>query len=130
MKGAMKTYFVYIAANKKNGTLYIGVTNDLLRRVVEHKTKQVKGFTEKQGVDKLVWYEQTENIEGAIVREKQMKKWNRKWKIREIEKTNSEWKDMFYEIGGSDEMLEAVKIQIASPLIDSKSPTIEKSRSL
>ncbi len=110
----MKTYFVYILASEKDGKIYIGVTNDLLRRVVEHKTKQVKGYTEKHGIDTLVWYEQSESINGAIIREKQMKKWNRKWKIRIIEKTNPEWNDLFYEVGGSEEMLEAVKKQIDS----------------
>jgi putative endonuclease len=96
----------------KNGTLYIGVTSDLLKRVVEHKTKQMKGFTEEHDIDRLVWFEQTESIEGAIKREKQMKKWKRQWKIREIEKVNPDWNDLFYEIGGSDELLEAVKKQL------------------
>jgi putative endonuclease len=73
----MKTYFVYMAANEKDGNIYIGVTNDLIRRFVEHKTKQVKGYTERHNIDKLVWYEETDSIEGAILREKQMKKWNR-----------------------------------------------------
>ena len=110
----MKNYFVYIVASKKNGTIYVGVTNDLVRRVVEHKTKQVKGFTEKHGVDILVWHEQTKSIQGAIIREKHIKKWNRKWKIREIEKNNPEWKDLFYDIGGSEEMLKAVTDQLSS----------------
>ena len=107
------SYFVYILASGKNGTLYTGVTNDVLRRTVEHKIKQVKGFTQKYGVDKLVWFEQTESIEGAIIREKQIKKWNRKWKIREIEKVNPDWKDLFYELGGNEEMLEAVRRHMA-----------------
>ncbi len=108
------SYFVYILASSKNGTLYTGVTNDLLRRIVEHKTKQVKGFTQKYGVDMLVWFEQTESIEGAIIKEKQIKKWNREWKIREIEKANPDWKDLFYELGGSEEMLEAVRRQLTT----------------
>ena len=102
----MKTYFDYILASDMNGTLYNGITNNLIRRVAEHKRKEVKGFTEKYNVNKLVWYEQTNDIRIAIEREKQIKKWNRKWKIRLIEKTNPEWKDLFFEIGGTDEMLD------------------------
>ena len=101
----MNNYYVYIVASEKNGTTYIGVTNNLLRRVAEHKRKEFKGFTEKYGVDKLVWFLQSHDIKSTIVKEKQVKKWNRKWKIREIEKMNPEWKDLFYEIGGSDDML-------------------------
>lgn len=101
----MKNYFVYILANKRNGTLYIGVCNNLFRRVLEHKRKLKKGFTEKYGINKLVWYEQTNDIRIAIQREKQIKKWNRKWKLKLIEENNPQWKDLFYEIGGTDEML-------------------------
>lgn len=102
----MKTYYVYILASEKNGTLYIGVTNNLIKRVAQHKRKEVEGFTEKYNVNKLVWYEQTNDIRIAIEREKQIKKWNRKWKISLLEKTNPEWKDLFFEIGGTEEMLE------------------------
>jgi len=101
----MKTYFVYIMTNKKNGVLYTGVNNNLLRRVAEHKKKIVKGFTEKYNLDKLVWYEQTNDIRVAIQKEKQIKRWIRKWKIELIEEKNPEWKDLYYEIGGTDEML-------------------------
>jgi putative endonuclease len=73
----MKTYYVYIMASKKNGTLYIGVTNDLLQRVWQHKNDVHEGFTKKYGVHYLVWYEAINDIQGAIKREKQMKKWNR-----------------------------------------------------
>lgn len=90
-----KNYYVYILANKSNGTLYIGVTNDLKRRVYEHKQSLIKGFTQKYDVKKLIWYEHTQNIEGAIVREKQLKKWNRKWKLELINKTNPEWTDLY-----------------------------------
>ena len=96
----MKDYFVYILASNRNGTLYIGITNDLLRRVYEHKTKVVKGFSEKYNINMLVYYEQTNDVYSAIEREKKLKKWNRKWKLRLIESVNPEWKDLYYDIGG------------------------------
>lgn len=102
----MKSYYVYILTNKRNGTLYTGVNNNLLRRVVEHKRKIKKCFTEKYKVDKLVWYEQTSDVRIAIHKEKQIKRWLRKWKIELIEEKNPEWKDLYYEIGGTDEMLQ------------------------
>lgn len=101
----MKIYCVYILTNKKNGTLYTGVSNNLLRRVIEHKRKLIKGFTEKYNLNKLVWFEQTNDIKLAIQKEKQIKKWARKWKIELIEEKNPNWKDLFFEIGGSQEML-------------------------
>ncbi|MBK7254215.1 MAG: GIY-YIG nuclease family protein [Ignavibacteria bacterium] len=101
----MKNYFVYIMTNKMNGTLYTGFTNNLLRRVIEHKRKDIKGFTQKYGLDKLVWYEQTTDVMSAIRKEKQIKKWYREYKINIINEKNREWKDLFYEIGGTDEML-------------------------
>lgn len=86
-------YFVYMLASKRNGTLYVGVTNDLARRVAEHKAKVVPGFTRRHRVDILVWYEfHTEN--DAIAREKQIKGWNRAWKLRLIERDNSGWNDL------------------------------------
>ena len=91
----MKNYYVYIMSNKKNGTLYIGVTNDLIRRVYEHKNKLAKGFTEKYGLTKLVYYEHTESIEAAIVEEKRLKDWHRSWKIRLINKMNPAWDDLY-----------------------------------
>ncbi len=91
----MKIYYVYILASDRNGTLYVGVTNDLKRRIHEHKSKVFKGFTEKYKVDKLIWYESTESIEAALIKEKQMKKWNRDWKIKMIEEKNYEWKDLY-----------------------------------
>jgi putative endonuclease len=90
----MKNYFVYVLASKKEGTLYIGVTSNLEKRVWEHKNKLVKGFTEKYGVDKLVYYEQTEYVESALTREKQLKEWQRRWKIKLIEQDNPDWNDL------------------------------------
>ena len=90
----MKSYYIYIMASQRNGTLYIGVTNDLHRRVYEHANGSVKGFTEKYSVKVLVYFEATESIETAIQREKQLKKWNRAWKLELIEKNNPEWKDL------------------------------------
>jgi putative endonuclease len=81
-------YYVYILTSKPYGTLYIGVTNDLVRRVWEHKNDFVEGFTKKYGVHRLVYYEQCGDVESAITREKQMKKWNRRWKLELIEKMN------------------------------------------
>ena len=89
-----KDYFVYILASEKNGTLYIGVTSDLTKRVFEHKEGLIDGFTKKHNIKKLVYFEQTNDIVSAITREKQLKKWNRSWKIKLIEKDNSKWKDL------------------------------------
>jgi putative endonuclease len=94
----MKQYFVYILASKRNGTLYIGVTNNLIRRVFEHKEKLVEGFTKKYNVHLLVYYEIHNSIIEAIKREKTLKKWYRKWKIELIEKDNPEWKDLYQEL--------------------------------
>lgn len=91
----MKTYYVYIMASRKNGTLYIGVTNDLIRRVYEHKNDLVDGFTKRYRIHKLVYYEATDSSYSAIAREKLLKKWNRAWKIRLIEKHNPDWKDLY-----------------------------------
>ena len=86
---------MYILASKRNGTLCIGVTNDLLRRIYEHKNGKIKGFTKKYKIDKLVWYEEGGDINAAIYREKQLKKWNRKWKLRIIEEFNPNWEDLY-----------------------------------
>ena len=88
------SYFVYMLASKRNGTLYVGVTNDLLRRSNDHKSKQVPGFTKKYGVEILVWHESHEDVATAIEREKQIKGWNRACKVRLIEKENSGWNDL------------------------------------
>jgi putative endonuclease len=89
-----KQFFVYILASRKHGTLYIGITSDLIRRVHEHKLKVVPGFTKKYGVDKLVYYEIFDDPISAITREKQLKKWHREWKLRLIESSNPEWIDL------------------------------------
>jgi putative endonuclease len=91
-------YYVYIKANGKNGTLYIGVTNDLVRRVYEHKNNLIKDFTEKYNIHNLVSFEQFQDINEAILKEKQMKKWDRIWKIKQINKTNPNWDDLYDQI--------------------------------
>ena len=93
-----KTYYVYILASKKNGTLYIGITNNLKKRVFEHREELVSGFTKKYGVKNLLFYESTESSYTAIQREKNLKNWNRKWKIELIERDNPEWKDLYDEL--------------------------------
>ena len=96
----MKHYYVYILTNKTNRVLYIGITNDLVRRVWEHKEKLVPGFTEKYNVTKLVYYEVFNSPEEAIAREKQLKGWLRSKKIELINRFNPEWRDLYYEIAG------------------------------
>ncbi len=87
--------FVYILTNKVRGTFYIGVTSDLVGRIFEHKNGIYKGFTSKNGIDKLVWYEKCETMESAIQREKSLKRWKRVWKIALIEKFNPDWQDLY-----------------------------------
>jgi putative endonuclease len=99
--GAGVAYYVYILASQIGGTLYIGVTNDLIRRVFEHKSEFVRGFTKKYDVVKLVYYEQCDDIENAIQRERRLKKWNRQWKIRLIEEKNPNWDDLYPSIAGA-----------------------------
>jgi len=89
---------VYILASKKGGTLYIGVTSDLVKRIYEHKNDFIDGFSKEYHVHMLVYFELHESMEEAIKKEKQLKKWNRQWKIELIEKENSEWKDLYPEI--------------------------------
>ena len=93
-----KIYSVYITASKKNGTLYIGVTSNLKKRIYEHKEGLIDSFTKKYKIDKLVYFETTNNVNPAILREKQMKKWKREWKINLIEKENSYWIDLYYNL--------------------------------
>ena len=94
----MNYFYVYMLCNKRNGTLYIGVTSDLIKRVYEHKNNLVDGFTKKYNVHNLTWYEMHETAEAAIIREKQIKKWKRKWKIELIEQHNPDWKDLYEDI--------------------------------
>jgi putative endonuclease len=89
---------VYILASKRNGTLYIGVTSDLQKRTWEHKSNTVEGFTKKHGVHQLIYYELHDDMVSAITREKQMKKWDRAWKLELIEKHNPDWKDLWNDI--------------------------------
>ncbi|MBK9160011.1 MAG: GIY-YIG nuclease family protein [Nitrosomonadales bacterium] len=89
---------VYILASQRNGTLYIGVTGDLVKRVWEHKNDLADGFTKKYDVHSLVYFEQCDDMVAAIAREKQLKKWNRAWKVELIESTNPEWRDLWEEI--------------------------------
>jgi putative endonuclease len=93
--GSMATYFVYILASRRNGTLYIGVTGELARRAYEHKEGILEGFTKRYGVKLLVYYETYDDIRNAIQREKNLKKWPRAWKIALIEKNNPEWRDLY-----------------------------------
>ncbi|WP_407168133.1 GIY-YIG nuclease family protein [Bradyrhizobium sp. ORS 111] len=93
-----RSYYVYILASQIGGTLYIGVTNDLIRRVGEHKLKLVEGFTKQYDVNRLVYFEAFEDIEQAIKREKRLKKWPRAWKVSLIEKDNPDWIDLYPEI--------------------------------
>ena len=86
---------VYILASKKNGTLYIGVTSDLAKRIWEHKNAMVEGFSKRYGVRNLVWYEVHETMESAITREKRLKDWKRAWKLELIESTNPNWQDLY-----------------------------------
>jgi putative endonuclease len=93
-----KKYFVYIMASRKNGVLYIGITSNIIKRIYEHKNNIFKGFTSKYCVSKLVYFESFSIPYDAIVREKKLKKWNRIWKIRLIEKENPNWDDLYYKI--------------------------------
>ena len=95
---AVKTPCVYIMANRQNGTIYIGVTSDLIQRVWQHKSDLAAGFSRKYGTHNLVWYEVHENMESAIRREKILKKWNRDWKLALIEQENPEWRDLYADL--------------------------------
>ena len=94
----MNTYYVYITASKRNGTLYVGVTNDLIQRVYQHKEGLIEGFTKKYDVHRLVHFEMFEDARLAIQREKTLKRWSRAWKIELIEKDNPQWRDLYLDI--------------------------------
>lgn len=96
----MRHYFVYIMTNKPNGVLYVGVTNDMIRRCYEHKKNLADGFTKKYHLHKLVYYEETSDMYEAISREKRLKKWHRQWKLELIYKFNPEWQDLYFKIVG------------------------------
>lgn len=86
---------VYLMASRRNGTLYIGVTSDLCKRIWEHKNNVVEGFTKRYGIHRLVWYELHPDMESAIIREKNIKEWKRQWKLKLIESFNPDWKDLY-----------------------------------
>ncbi|NVO17653.1 MAG: GIY-YIG nuclease family protein [Rhodoplanes sp.] len=92
------SFYVYMLASRRNGTLYVGMTDDLVRRVWEHRAGVVPGFTRRYGVKILVWYEQHANRESAFLRERQIKKWNRAWKMQLIDARNGSWRDLWEEI--------------------------------
>ena len=93
-----KDYYVYVLASQWNGTLYVGVTSNLIKRIWEHKNKAIEGFTQKYNVDKLVYFEQYHDPENAIKREKRLKKYDRRWKLELIEKENPEWRDLYTDL--------------------------------
>ncbi len=101
--GADRSYWVYVLASRIGGTLYIGITNDLIRRVYEHRIKAVPGFTKRYNVGRLVYFEQFSDVEFAIRREKRLKKWPRAWKIRVIEEANPDWHDLYPGIAGQED---------------------------
>ena len=94
----MKSYWVYILTSKENGTLYVGVTNDLSRRIHQHKRKLIDGFTKKYNITQLVYVEEFQNVNEAIHREKCIKKWNRAWKLRLIGEQNPDWRDLYEDL--------------------------------
>ncbi|WP_082576268.1 MULTISPECIES: GIY-YIG nuclease family protein [unclassified Lysobacter] len=99
-----KSPAVYVLASSRKGTLYVGVTSDLVSRIWQHREHITDGFSKRYDVTRLVWYELTESMESAIQREKQIKKWNREWKIRLIEERNPTWRDLWPEIAGNAEV--------------------------
>ncbi|HZQ12209.1 MAG TPA: GIY-YIG nuclease family protein [Pseudolabrys sp.] len=91
-------YYVHLLASDRNGTLPLGVTNDIVRRVYEHKSKLVRGFTQRYGVGRLVWFDAYDDPTNAIAREKEIKKWRRAWKLRLIEESNPQWRDLYEQV--------------------------------
>ena len=100
MSGSHYEFHVYILASAKYGTLYIGMTNDMARRLEEHRSGSVPGFTQKYGVGRLVYYQAFQYVNDAIAREKQLKQWRRQWKINLIEQGNPEWEDLYFSLNG------------------------------
>jgi putative endonuclease len=98
MRAQTKQPCVYILASKRHGTLYVGVTSNLIKRVWEHKEDLVPGFTKRYRVNTLVWFEMHETMDAAITWEKQIKKWNRDWKIKRITETNPDWTDLYFDL--------------------------------
>ena len=98
LDGEAARFFVYVMANKRNGTIYIGVTNDLARRVYEHRNKLIKGFTSRYGLRMVVYYEVHQSILTALQRETSLKRWPRKWKLDLIESMNPQWRDLYEDI--------------------------------
>ena len=94
----MKSYHIYILASQKRGTLYIGITGNIAQRIYQHREKKIPGFTEKYGVTRLVHIELFTDVLEALKREKQLKKWNRLWKIDLIEKANPDWRDLWFDL--------------------------------
>lgn len=119
---------VYMMASARNGTLYIGVTSNLVQRIWQHREGVVEGFTTKYHVKTLVWYEQHDTMESAITREKSLKKWNRDWKLRLIETANPDWRDLWGEILGEERIHEPLSVD-HDPLSDRHStPPVRHSR--
>ena len=100
----MKNYYIYIVTNKPRGTLYIGMTSELIRRAYEHRNGLIDGFTKKYNLKMLVYFEVFNRVEDAITREKRLKKWNRQWKINLIEKSNPEWDDLYIKLVESNKL--------------------------
>jgi putative endonuclease len=94
----MERYFVYITANKKGGSIYVGSTSDLIRRISKHKSNRSDNYTKNSGIHNLVYYEEHKSLKEAIKRERQIKKWKREWKIELIEKFNPGWKDLYFDL--------------------------------
>ncbi len=117
---------IYILASHRNGTLYIGVTSNLIKRLYEHRSDLIDGFTKDYGVHRLVWFESGASMEAAIRREKQIKKWNRQWKINLIERDNPDWRDIAIDLGLDS--LESRRVDGASQRLDSAGDRFPPSR--
>ena len=105
-------YYVYLLTSHDNSVFYVGVTNDLIRRIIEHKIQRNDGFTSRYGVNRLVYFEMFSNVEDAIKREKQMKRYKRLWKVNLVNSVNAEWDDLSGQIGITKEMLDCAKLSL------------------